>query len=158
MLLMRFILFLAAVELSAGCSYTTKPWLTPGINLVGIRPARMTAEQQTLVISLNVNNRNGRALPIIGATYNLEVEGHEIANGASSLHKQIPAFDEGIVDVAVSTNLMDRVESFPDLSFTDGKWSYRISGVLQLADGYLPVPFNYSGEVEASQVMSRLML
>ena len=125
--------------------------------MVGIRPVQMTAEQQTFVVSLNVNNPNDRTLPIKGATYNLEVEGHEIANGSSNLQEQIAAFDEAIVDVVVNANLMELAQSFPDLTSTDGEWSYTISGVLQLAGGYLPIPFRYSGEVEAAQIVSGLI-
>jgi LEA14-like dessication related protein len=153
----RLIPFLAAVALSAGCSYLTKPWITPAVTLVGIRPAQMTAEQQTFVVSLNVDNPNDRTLPIKGASYKLLVEGHAIANGVGSLDKQIPAFDEGLVDVEINTSLIDLLRTVPTLAFTGGKWSYKISGVLKLADGYLPVPFRYSGQVEAAQIVRRLM-
>lgn len=153
----RLILFLAAVALPAGCSYLTKPWITPGVTLVDIRPAQMTAEQQTFIVSLNVNNPNDRTLPIKRATYNLKVEGHEIANGAGSVDKQIPAFDEGVVDVEVNTSLMDLIRDVPALTFTGGTWSYEISGILELAGGYVPVPFRYSGDVEAAQIIGRLM-
>lgn len=155
--LARLVPLLAAVVLLAGCANLTKPWITPGVTLVGIRPAQMTAEKQTFIVSLNVNNPNDRTLPIKGAAYNLEVEGHEIANGAGSLDKQIPPFDEGVVDVEVNTSLMDLTRTVPALAFTGGKWSYKISGVLKLAGGYLPIPFRYSGEVETAQIINQLM-
>lgn len=153
----RLILFLAAVALSPACSYVTKPWIAPGVTLVGIRPAQMTAEQQTFIVSLNVNNPNDRTLPIKGVTYNLLVEGHEIANGAGSLDKQIAAFDEGVVDVEVNTTLMDLFRTAPTMALTGDRWSYKISGILKIADGYLPVPFRYSGKVEVDQIVGRLL-
>ena len=148
---------LIVLTLFAGCSYVTKPWISPEVSLVGIRPARMTAEQQTFIVSLEVDNPNDRTLPIKGATYSLEIEGQEIANGAGRLDQQIPAFGEGVVEVEVNTSLMDLIRSVPTLAFTGGKWGYEITGVLELAGGYVPVPFRYSGEVEAAQILSQLM-
>jgi LEA14-like dessication related protein len=155
--IMRPIPMLAVVALFTGCSSVTKPWITPGITLVDIRPALISAEQQTFVLSLNVNNPNARTLPIKGVTYNLLLEGHEIANGGGRLNEQIPPFDEGIVDVEVSTSLMDLFGTVSSLALSGGKWNYEISGVLEVAGGYLPVPFRYRGEIEATQIISRLM-
>jgi LEA14-like dessication related protein len=155
--MMRLVPMLAALALAAGCSYVTKPWITPGVTLVGIRPAQMTAQRQTFIVILNVNNPNDRTLPIKGATYNLRLEGHEIASAAGSLDEQIPSFDEGVVDVEVNTNLIDLLGTVPTLAVSGGEWSYEISGVLELANGYLPVPFRYRGEVEAARITSRLL-
>lgn len=154
--MMRLIPMLATLALAAGCSYVTKPWIAPGVTLVGIRPAQMTAERQTFVVILKVNNPNDRMLPIKGATYNLLLDDHEIANGAGSLDEQIPPFDEGLVDVEVNTNLTDLLGTVPALAVSGGEWSYEISGVLKLAGGFLPIPFRYSGEVEAARIISRL--
>ncbi len=155
--LIRLFSLLMILALMAGCAYVTKSWITPGVNLVGVRPVQVTAEQQTFIVSLNVNNPNDRTLPIIGATYDLEVEGHEVANGAGNLDKQIPAFSEDVVDIEVNTKLMDLIRDVPSLAFSGGEWSYKVSGVLKLAGGYIPVPFSYSGKVEAAQIMGRLM-
>ncbi len=156
----RFSLILsaAAVALLVGCSHLTKSWVTPGVTLISIRPVQMSVDQQTVIVSLNVNNPNDRALPIRGATYKLEVEGIEVGSGASSLDKQIPAFDEGVVDVSVNTNLAGLIASLPPSKFSGEKWSYEVSGVLDLAVGYIPaVPYRYSGEVEAGLIISRLL-
>jgi LEA14-like dessication related protein len=155
--LARLVLLLAAVVLPAGCSYVTKPWITPGVTLVDFRPASITAEQQTFIVRLNVVNPNDRTLPIKGATYNVELDGYEIANGAGELDEQIPAFGEGVVDVAVNTDLLSLIRNVPASAIGDRRWSYRISGILELAGGYVPVPFRYSGEVETSQILSSLM-
>lgn len=155
--LLRFTLFLAVTVMSAGCSYATKAWLTPEVTLVNLRPGPITAEQQSFIVGLNVQNPNDRTLPIKGATYNLEIEGHDFANGSSSLDEQIPAFSEGVVDVLVNTNLMDLVQTFPALVLTRNKLGYRVSGVLMLAGGFLPVPFRYSGEIDTAQIVGQLM-
>jgi len=155
--LIRLFSFLIVLVLIGGCSHVTKSWITPGVTLTGIRPVQMTAERQTFILSLNVNNPNDRSLPIKAATYRLEVEGHEIADGTGNVDKQIPAFGEGAVDVEVHTSLLDLSRSIPALALTGGSWNYEISGILKLAGGLIPVPFRYSGEVEAAQIMGRLM-
>ena len=91
------------------------------------------------------------------ATYRLEVEGHEIAKGTGNIDQQIPAFGEGVVDVAVHTSLLDLSRGIPALALTGGDWNYEISGILKLAGGFIPVPFHDSGEVEAAQVMGQLL-
>jgi LEA14-like dessication related protein len=151
------LLTLLITLLAGSCTYVTKPWVTPGVNLVGIRPAEMTFERQRFIVSLRVNNPNDRTLPIQGASYRLEVEGRELANGSGSLDEQIPAYGEGVVDLEVNTDLRDLIRSAPALAMAGGRWGYRISGVLRLAGGYVPVPFRYSGEVEASDILRRLM-
>jgi LEA14-like dessication related protein len=155
--LARLVLLLAAFVLPIGCSYVTKPWITPGVTLVDFRPASITAEQQTFIVRLNVVNPNDRTLPIKGATYKVELDDHEVAKGAGELDEQIPAFGEGVVDVAVITDLLSLVRNVPVSAISDRRWSYRISGILELAGGYVPVPFLYSGEVETSQILSSLM-
>jgi len=155
--LARLVLLLATLALLPACSYPTKPWIAPEVSLVDIRPASITAEQQTFIVRLNVKNPNDRTLPIKGATYNMELDGYEIANGAGSLDKQIPAFSEGVVDVAVHTSLLNLIQNVPALAFSSGERNYKISGILELAGGYIPVPFQYSGDVDPSLIISHLM-
>jgi len=53
---------------------------------------------------------------------------------------------------------LDLVRKVPELALTGGgRWDYRISGILKLAGGYLPVPFSYGGEVEAADLMWLMM-
>jgi LEA14-like dessication related protein len=155
--LIRNVILLLAPLLAAGCAYVTKPWITPGVNLVGVRPGQMDVDEQSFIVSLRVNNPNARTLPIKGASYSLALEGLEIANGSGVLDRQIPAHGEDVVDVEVNADLMDLLRSAPALVLSGGRWDYEISGVLQLAGGYLPVPFRYSGDVDAAQLVSRLM-
>jgi len=73
--------------------------------MAGFRPGEFTPNRQTFIVSLKVKNPTDRTLPINGATYALELEGHEIANGSGDLDRQIPAFGEEVVDVEVNTQL-----------------------------------------------------
>jgi len=71
--------------------------------MAGFHPGEFTPNRQTFIVSLKVKNPNDHTLPINGATYALELEGHEIANGSGDLDRQIPAFGEDVVDVEVNT-------------------------------------------------------
>jgi len=141
----------------SSCTQLTEPWTSPEVSMAGFRSGEFTQDRQTFIVSLKVKNPNDRTLPVKGATYALEVEGHAIANGGGELDRQIPAFGEEVVDIEVNTELLDLVRKMPELALTGGRWDYRISGILKLAGGYLPVPFNYGGEVEAADLM-RLMM
>jgi len=141
--------------LISGCAQLgqlTKPWASPEVSVAGFRPGDFTPDRQTFIVSLKVKNPNDRILPIKGATYALAVEGHEIANGGGDLNRQIPAFGEEVLDVEVNTELFELVRKVPQLALTGGKWDYRISGILKLAGGYLPVPFNYGGKLKAADL------
>jgi len=151
------LLWLLVLSGCAQLAQVTKPWASPEVSMAGFRPGEFTPDRQTFIVSLKVRNPNDRTLPVKGATYALEVEGHEIANGGGELERQIPAFGEEVVEVEVDTRLLDLIQKVPTLTLTGGRWDYRISGILRLAGGYLPVPFNYGGEVEAADLM-RLMM
>jgi LEA14-like dessication related protein len=153
----RLLLVLAFGVIPAGCTYVTKEWITPGVNLAGIRPSQMTAEGQTFIVTLAVNNPNDRTLPIKGASYSLALEGEEIARGSGSLDEQIPAFSEGLVNVEVNTDFMELLQRAPALALRDGPLRYEITGVLKLAGGFVPVPFRYAGEMEASTLMREMV-
>ncbi len=141
----------------SGCAQLTKPWASPKVSMAGFRPGEFTPNRQTFIVSLKVKNPNDRTLPVKGVTYALEVDGHAIANGSGDLDRQIPAFGAEVVEVEVKTHLLDLVRKVPELALTGGRWDYRISGILKLTGGYLPVPFSYGGEVEAADLM-RLMM
>jgi len=151
------LLLLLVLSGCAQLTQLTEPWISPEVSMAGFRPGEFTPDRQTFIVSLKVKNPNDRTLPIKGATYALEVEGHEIANGGGDLDRQIPAFGEEVVDVEVNTQLFDLARKVPELALTGGSWDYRISGILKLAGGYLPVPFNYGGEVEAADLMQLMM-
>lgn len=153
----RVILTFAAVTLLCGCAHLSNSWVTPGVNLVGIKPAGAGLDHQAFVVSLNVNNPNNRPLPIEAATYKLEVEGREIATGTSRLETQIPAYAEGVVDLSVHTETAELIEKLSALTNAADRWGYLFSGTLDLAGGYVPVPFCYQGEVDAGRIMSGLM-
>jgi LEA14-like dessication related protein len=138
-----------------GCASLSEPWQAPEVAFAGLRITEFTLARQTFVVSLAVRNPNDRALPIKAMTYRLQVEGGEVAAGASTLDRQIPAFGDALVDLEVAGSLLDLVQQVPALALKDEPVHWTISGTATIADGFLTLPYSYSGQVNARTLLSR---
>lgn len=138
-----------------GCASLTKPWQAPEVALAGLRVKDLGLAQQTLILTLAVKNPNDRTLPIKGLTYRLKLEGNEIAQGASALDRQIPAFGEALADVEVTGSLLALVQQLPALALKDRPLDWTLSGTATIADGLLTLPYRYSGQVDPRELLAR---
>jgi LEA14-like dessication related protein len=146
---------LVAVALLASCATLTKPWAAPEVSLLALRPLELSLAQQTLMATLNVRNPNDRTLPIKAMTYRLSLEGQELAEGGGALEKQIPAFGESQVDVKVVGSLLGMAAQLPLLAGKDRPLDWTVTGTATLADGLLTLPYRYSGQVDARELLAR---
>jgi len=145
---------LVALLLLAGCATLSKPWATPEIRPMGLRPTELRADRQSFLLNLLVKNPNDRTLPIKALTYHLSLDGTEIASGASALERQIPAFGEETVDLEVNGNLISLVSRIPSLALGGSDLEWKITGTVTVADGLLTLPYRYSGTVSPQMLMS----
>lgn len=148
---------LLCVALVSGCASLTRPWQAPEVALAGLRIKEITLASQTFVVTLAVKNPNDRALPITAMTYRIQIEGSEVVQGASALDRQIPAFGEAVVDVEVAGSLLGLVAQLPSLALEDRPRDWTVSGTVTIADGLLTLPYRYSGQVDAKQLLSRIV-
>lgn len=143
------------LTLLAGCATLTKPWQAPEVALAGLRVKEVTLARQTVVLTLAMRNPNDRTLPVRGLTYRLKLEGNEIAQGASALERQIPAFGEAVVDVDVTGSLLGLVQQLPSLALKDRPLDWTLTGTATIADGLLTLPYRYSGQVDPRELLAR---
>jgi LEA14-like dessication related protein len=146
---------LYAVLVSA-CASLTEPWKAPAVAFAGLRVQELTLAHQTFVVTLAVENPNDRALPIQAMTCRLEIEGRELAQGVTKLDDQIPAFGDALVNVEVTGSLLGLTQQVPSLALKEGPIGWTVSGTVTVADGLLPLPYRYSGQVDANALLSRV--
>lgn len=152
----RSCLLLLYAVLFSGCASLTEPWKAPEVTFAGLRVKQLTLAHQTFVVTLAVGNPNDRALPIKAMTCRLQIEGREVAQGASTLDDQIPAFGNALVNVEVAGGLLGLAQPLPSLALKEGPIDWTVSGTVTIADGFLPLPYRYSGQVDAHTLLSRL--
>ena len=64
-----------------------KPWTAPEVALSGLQVKELGLDKQSLIVTLAVKNPNDPTLPIKAMTYRLALEGHVLAEGASTLDR-----------------------------------------------------------------------
>lgn len=153
----RMGLGLLCVALFSGCTSLTKPWKAPEVALSGLKVKELGLNRQTFIVTLAVKNPNDRTLPIKAMTYRLTLEGNELAEGASTLDRQIPAFGEALVDAEVAGSLLGLLPQLPVLALKDRPLDWTVSGTATIADGLLTLPYRYSGQVDPTEVLARAM-
>ena len=104
--------------------------------------------EQRLKVRMRVQNPNDRRLPVKGLEYTLEVEGQQLASGASVASFVVPPMGEAEFDMDVTTNLagallklLGRGSEAPVRSV-----AYRLTGRIALAEGLMrSIPFEERG-------------
>jgi LEA14-like dessication related protein len=147
-------ILLSAVSLLAGCSSLVQSWKAPEVELVGFQPKEVTLVRQVFVATLRVKNPNDRMLPIKGMTYQLSLEGQEVAQGGAELDRQLPAFGETTLDVDVVGNLLSLTQQLPALMTKNRPLDWTITGTASIAGGLLTLPYRYSGSLDAQALMA----
>jgi LEA14-like dessication related protein len=145
---------LLCAALLTGCATITKPWEAPEVSLIGLRLKEISLTRQVFVVTLAVHNPNDRTLPIKAMTYRLSLEGKELAEGASTLERQIPALGDESVDVEVIGSLLGVTQMLPALATRQTPLDWTLTGTATIADGLLTLPYRYSGQVDPQEVLS----
>lgn len=153
-LLLQLSLGLLCAFLLSGCAGLTRTWKAPEVALSSLRVKDLGLARQTFIVTLAVRNPNDRTLPIKAMTYRLKLEGNELAEGASRLDRQIPAFGEAMVDAEVAGSLLGLLGQMPALALRDEPLDWSISGTATIADGLLTLPYRYSGQVDPKALLA----
>jgi LEA14-like dessication related protein len=148
---------LLAMVALVGCASLTAGWQAPEVALVGLRIDKLAVEHQAFVATLKLRNPNDRTLPIKAMTYRLQIDGHDLAEGAGALERQIPAFGESLAEVEVVGNLAESLQLLPVLAIKQTPLEWTVSGTATIADGLLTLPYRYSGQVDPEALMSQAL-
>jgi len=140
--------------LISGCASLTQSWIAPEVALAGLRIKELSFMRQVFIVSLSVKNPNDRTLPIKALTYRITLEGNELAQGSSQLDRQIPPLGTALADVEVVGSLLGITQQLPALALKDRPLDWTVSGTASLANGLVPLPYRWSGQIDPKALLS----
>jgi LEA14-like dessication related protein len=141
-----------ATLLITGCASLTQGWQAPEVQLTSLRPEKISLDEQQLRVGLDITNPNDRTLPIKAMTYQLSLEGTQVAEGGGKLDRQIPALGTESVEVSVLADAGAALGMLPMLALRRDPIEYRLSGTVTVA-GVVPIPYRYSGELDPAELL-----
>lgn len=143
----RFVLAAVAALVSSGCASTLR-LEAPKLSVVSLKMQSADIFSQRVLVRMRVLNPNARALPIKGITYRIEVNGAELAEGASNTPFEVPALGEAEFDVQLTANLASALAQFLARRGSQDAIEYRLVGSVALSSGLLRrIPFDERGSI-----------
>ncbi len=135
------------LPLLAGCSSLGAYSQAPRVSLVDVRPLEMGLFEQRYRLKLRIRNPNAAALPVSGMDYTLYINGREFADGVDSQAFSVPAYGEMVIEVAVSSSLLDVVQQLQQRESRQAL-SWRLAGGLRVPGHLGRLPFEYAGRLD----------
>jgi LEA14-like dessication related protein len=124
----------------------------PDVKLTSVRPERLAAGAQRLVVGLRVLNPNPLPLPVQSMTYELWLEDRSIASGQGKLHRRVPARGAADMQVLVTGDARHLARTLPKLALTPQPWHYRLEGKVAV----LPriwLPYRHEGRIDLAGML-----
>lgn len=141
--MVRLLLVVFTVALS-GCSLFVPKLERPTLSVINVQLLKSDLWHQELKLRMRVQNPNDRALPVKGLTYQLNVDGQELAHGMSGDSFTVPALGEAEFDMSVSANMAGMLIKL--LGQGSNQVEYQLTGKIALSAGLLrSIPFNDHG-------------
>ena len=136
-----------------GCGVLLQRPETPRVSLVGLQPISFGLFEQRYRLKLRIQNPNPYALPIAGMDYTLEINDRDFASGVAHKPVTIPEYGEEVLEVDVSSNLLELLDQAKKFRPRGSPLNYRLSGHLALADRAFKLPFRYKGEIAMDEIV-----
>ncbi|MCU7959569.1 MAG: LEA type 2 family protein [gamma proteobacterium symbiont of Bathyaustriella thionipta] len=138
--------------LLGGCA-TMTDYETPRVSVVNIHPIDFQLLEQQFAVTLRIQNPNQAALDIDGMSYELEINGIEMAHGVHSEDISVGGFSEQVIEVRMVGTTFALIRQFQYMQKQQGKpVTYRLSGRISTLGGFNRVPFEYKGEIDLSSM------
>ncbi len=91
----------------AGCATTLDSLIkSPTVELSDVQIMGLGFNNQTFMLSFDVNNPNSFSLPIKSVSYGIKLDGHSFASGETSSEFSVPANGDGKFAISVDLNLL----------------------------------------------------
>jgi LEA14-like dessication related protein len=131
------ILLFTGIQYVAGCQSLEHFFQKPTVTFNTIKIKDMTIQDATAVFYFDVSNPNPVGGTLSSLTYNLAVNQKSIASGTANKGLMIPANGLKTVELPVSINYFDIIESVTDL-VTKKEIAYDLTGTFNLMGFNLP--------------------
>ncbi|MFK7852465.1 MAG: LEA type 2 family protein [Granulosicoccus sp.] len=143
------VLALLTIGLAACSSIPTHKPIAPTVEIESIKPIKLRLNRQDLAFKLKVSNPNEYDLPLQSLSFIASVDGSQIAAGNSDERITIPAQQDAIVEVMVSTRINKLLGQLLLFSTSDQQEvDYQVEGFVKLANWPARIPFNMDGALE----------
>lgn len=143
----RLLLVLLGAVLAAGCAGLPGRPEPPRVSLIGLNLLSMQLFEQRYQVRLRLKNPNDFDLPVRGMDFRLDINGEAFADGVSNQNLTVPAFGEEVVELEVSSNLLQVFRQLQSLQRKRAPGlAYRITGRVAIGSYRQRLPFDYSGE------------
>jgi hypothetical protein len=109
------IVIATAAILLAGCGGMRPGWETPSVTVKSVRAIPSDGMLPEFEIDLHVVNPNREALKLVGVSYTVSLEGHELIQGVGNDLPVIDGYGEGDITLNASADLFAGVGLMRDL-------------------------------------------
>jgi LEA14-like dessication related protein len=143
------VLVLLTLSLYACNTIPTNKPIAPTVEIESIKALKLKLNKQELAFRLKVTNPNTFDLPLQSLSFIASVDGSQIAQGSSDERITLPAKQDAIVEVRVSTRLNKLLGKLLLFSTSDEEQvNYKVTGFVKLANWPARIPFNVNGALE----------
>ncbi len=145
---LRYPFYVAALLLLSACATLSGQVDPPQMSVAGLQIVDATVFEQRYRIQLRIQNPNDFALPIVGMSYDLELNGQPFLRGVSNHAVTIPAYGQGVVEVDAVSTLFSFVRQIEELQRGQlESLTYSLQGKISLQNRLLKLPFDFAGEL-----------
>lgn len=109
------IVCVTVTALLAGCAGMSPGWETPTVTVKAVRAMPSEGMLPEFEIDLHVVNPNREALKLVGVSYTVSLEGHELIQGVGNDLPVIDGYGEGDITLNASADLFAGVGLIRDL-------------------------------------------
>lgn len=151
----RFLLAMLLIGL-AGCAGMGHREGDVKVTLSSLHLLESTLLEQRYLFTLRLQNRSQSTLTVRGMSFDVELNGREFASGVSNQQVSVPALDEAIVEVEVSSSLFEVIRQIQSLQKREHKaFDYKISGRVHIGNGPFSLPFKETGVIDLNMPAAR---
>lgn len=111
----RWIHLVLVLLLLSGCAMLKPVYETPQASVSSFRVLQTNTLVPEFEIGLHLTNPNLVPLKLLGLSYQVELEGHQVLSGVASELPEIPAYGAGDVVLLAKPDLFNTISLFSDL-------------------------------------------
>lgn len=146
---LKLLLIVMTITLS-GCATLSPDFEDPQVKVVSLRMLPAESQAQGVAIGLRILNPNSTGLNLVGMSYSLRLQGHDLLSGARNDIPPIPAYSEVPVEVVATFNLINGLRFLQTMiNQQDDIMNYELVAKLDIGSRLMPaVRITESGQIK----------
>ena len=157
----KLVLFLLALSVFSSCTGLSaldlqgfKNLKEPKVNLVGLQLSQADLLSQKFLVKLQLENPNDQSFSVDGIDVAVALNGHHIAQGATTKPLTLEKHGSSMVEIATVANalsLLQQAQTLAKKKFID----YEVSGHVSVLPGlfsWVKLPLSYRGKITLDQL------